>query len=194
MKPIKDWDKIKGTHPGESLSAPPPGVYICRIADVTEMQSKTNRPMLKIDFDINEGEYKDYYSRDYENRQERGWEARWGLSLYQITDGNCTSNFKGLIEDIEKSNANFTFEFNTAKLLGKLVAVMLDAEEYEYNGKYRQRLKAGRTYTLKQYAKGECGEPSLIDVKGKRRKYAESAPEPEQKTDPDTVDDMDIPF
>ncbi len=194
LKPIKDWEKIKGTHPGETMSAPPPGVYVCRIVEVSEMQSKTNRPMLKIDFDINEGEFKDYFSADFENRQERGWEARWGLSLYQLTDGNCLSNFKGLIEDIEKSNANFTFEFNTAKLLGKVVAVMLDAEEYEYNGKFRQRLKAGRTYTLKQFAKGECGQPCLIDVKGKRHKLDEHKPESDDNTAPDHVDDLDIPF
>ena len=195
MKPIPDWDNIKPAHPGDLPESPPPGPYICRIVNVDETTSKAGQPMIKLDIDIDEGVFKDFFYNDFKSLKARGWEPRWSLSIFQLFNGNSAPFFKGLIDDIQKSNPNFKFDFNTSKLVGKRLVVMLDSDEYNYNGSVRTRLKAGRTFTVKQFENGECGEPFVIGTDGKRRKLSSQPPPPPEPMPEDyDVSELDIPF
>lgn len=188
MKKPADWEKVTAAHYGDRREEPTPGAYVCRIINAYEAKSQAGRPMLKLDIDIAEGEYAGYYADDLTNRKERGWEAYWKLTINQVTDGTSTRFFKGLIEDIERSNEGFRFDFNEAKLVGKLIGVMLDGEEYKsQNGFKGVKLKAGRTFTVREVRAGVKLEPKVRTLDG-----AEVHSTPEGGIE--HVDDADIPF
>ena len=107
-----------------------PGGYICKILDAEESLSKTGKQMLILSYDIVEGEKKDYFKKQYkENTSEyKKWKGRY----WQLTEGESTKYFKGMIKAIEESNPNFKFNFNEKELKGKFFGGIFGREEF-YN-------------------------------------------------------------
>lgn len=119
MKPIANYEATEAK--GESKRITPDG-YVCRIKSVTDHPDKE---YLYIEFDIAEGEFKDYY---LEGMEKLGF---WGGRFYRYYSDNALKYFKAFITSIERSNSGFKWDWGEQKLVGKYFGAVLREEEYE---------------------------------------------------------------
>ena len=133
MQKPSDWDTTPAIT-GEYIPLPPGG-YECRIVKVQKGESKSGAEMLTIAFDIESGPYMGYYRKQYEGRKASNADAKWGGMYYQLTAGDHQGRFKGMLQNIEKSNPGYTWDWNEQSLVGKLFGGKFREEEYIYNGK-----------------------------------------------------------
>lgn len=132
MKPYNGYKKGTPTQEREKL---PVGGYVLKIMNAEEV-TYTWGSVLKISFDIAEGEYKDFYAKDYKSQQEpKKWKG-----VRQITvpaDGDEDKNkdyFANQIANIEASNPGYEWDWNEKGLKNKLVGGVFGEKEYEFNG------------------------------------------------------------
>lgn len=112
VEEAKDYDILKA------------GGYICVITGVID---KADKEYLKIEFDIKEGEYKDYYSKLYESFN------FWAGSFIKSYKEGALPFFKKFITTVEKCNPGFKWMNDETQLENKLVGLVLSEEEYENN-------------------------------------------------------------
>lgn len=136
----------------------PTGNYKMKIIKAEETTSKSGRQMLKIAFDVAEGEFKDFYKKKYEvdlKRQSNANSnkvAKWSNDAiyYQMCDENNLGRFKGFMKCLEDSNPNFTWEWDESKLKGLLFAGQTHNEPDEYNGKVYDHNKLVNVYPVSE--------------------------------------------
>ena len=133
MQKPSNWDTTPAIT-GEYTPLPPGG-YECRIVKVQKGESKSRAAMLTIAFDIESGKYAGYYRKQYEGRKSGNADAKWGGMYYQLTEGQQQGRFKGMLENIEKSNPGYVWNWDEQSLVGKLFGGKFREEEYIYNGK-----------------------------------------------------------
>lgn len=105
------------------------GGHICKILKAKEGTTQNGNSYLDIFFDIEEGEQAGYYSRRYEEMNKNG-QAKWQGVYRQFTGVNSTPYFKGMIENIEKSNPGYKFDFNETTLINKIFGGVFGREQY----------------------------------------------------------------
>lgn len=140
MRKPEGWDTE--TPKGRNFERPKAGAYICKVVKAEEKVSKTGKQMLALDLDIAEGKCEGFYKWRYtENTFKYSGTARWGCTLYQLTEGGSLPYFKDLINHIEQEN-NFVFDFDERKLVGKRIGIMFVEEEYiNKDGEVKTSLK-----------------------------------------------------
>ena len=114
----------------------PVGGYICKYVNVEDIEKKE---YLYMEFDIAEGEFKDYYKDLYDSRN------FWGGNLYRSYKDTAAGMFKAFTTAVEASNPRYTWDWNERGLINKLVGIVLQEEEYiptqgENAGKVKTRL------------------------------------------------------
>lgn len=118
-----------------------PGGYVCKITAVEDVPDKE---YLRIEFDIAEGDFKDYYKGLYLAK------AFWGGVLIRSYKEAARPFFKGFITSVAESNSGFKFDNDEKKFVGKLVGIVLGEEEYRKNdGTNGTRLRAVTTRSAK---------------------------------------------
>lgn len=134
----KDYDSASAFDGGSSLPKLTIGGHICRIRNARlEKTQRSNKDMLVIAFDINEGgEFDGFYQKVFEVRRKYNADAKWsGIFRTTITnaEGNTNGFFKGLIEAVEASNNGYNFKAsgcNELSLQGKFIGFNFGEEEY----------------------------------------------------------------
>ena len=123
----------------------PPGGYICRIVEAKEQHSKSGRNMLVLGLDIAEGEYKDFYLKQFQRRHEETPDAKWPCLYYQLTDGDSVGRLKGLLMALEESNDGFilaSWDWDEKRLKKLLCCGVFREEEYlNHENKVRTSVK-----------------------------------------------------
>ena len=151
MKKFSNYDDIEANEfvPTEKLT---PGPHLCVIKDAVEVSYKRKDgtgefPMLNIRFDITgDEELAGFYDRKYKRKIEEAekegndvtsvrYEGIYRLSI-PVDDGSeqdekTKVNFKTVITAIEKSNKNYTFDFEEKTLIGKIFCGVFGIEEFE---------------------------------------------------------------
>lgn len=115
----------------------PAGGYVAKIMDASVISYEWGE-VLKIDFDIAEGEHSGFFAADY--RANTANDKKWRGS-YRINIPNENSqyfdrqrkSFNNLIACLEETNAGFHFDWDEAKLKGKGIGVLFRNKEWEYN-------------------------------------------------------------
>lgn len=143
MKPIKDFDKVQAPGNIENI---PAGAYICDIKSAKEVANRnSNGTHLEILFDVLEGDYKEFFAKDYrsQNREDKFWR---GIINQNIPDENSQKYeqqckfFKRFVNAVEESNSGYHWDWNEAALKGKKIGVVFGEQE-----KQSQR---GTVYTV----------------------------------------------
>lgn len=192
MKPINDWDNIQPAQEREQL---PLGAYLVKIMDAKEVVTdKSSR--LDVSIDIAEGEYKDFYAKDYkgQNRENK----RWRGVLRQFIpkedgsdmDGFTKSNFKRFMNAIEESNSGFHWDWDERKLKGLVVGCVFRSEEWEFNGKSGWTVKPFLFIPVDKYRDGEFKLPEDRPLQNK----SQAASTQFSKNTSDDLSDEDLPF
>lgn len=132
---FKDYESTKAYTEIPQL---PKGGYIVKILSA-EVKENSNGQYVQLACDIAEGEYKDFYKRDYNNQQgeDKKWHCYYLLNVPKDDgterDGWTKRRFKTVITALEESNPKFHFDWDEKKLKGLVVGGLFNLREYEKN-------------------------------------------------------------
>ena len=142
------YDETEAKVGGGEFPQPTAGGYVAKIVTAEIKTSQKGKEMLVLGIDIAEGEFKDHWTKLKEK-----FENAFYPSIFQLTEGEHTGYFKGLISAIEKSNSGYQWNWNEGTLIGKRLGVNLREEEYKNkNGEVKTSLKVAY-FTTAQEAK-----------------------------------------
>lgn len=138
-----------------------PGGYICKILKV-ESEEKPYGDLLRIAFDIVEGEHEGFYKRSFENKKQFSEDAKWPGMYYQTIKQDDLRFFKGFITSLEASNNKFTWDWDEKKLVGKLFGGVFGEEEYRKNdGSIGMSCKCKSVRSVEAIKKGNFKRPDI---------------------------------
>ena len=150
-KPM-NWDSTSAVI-GSGYKSLPAGNYKCKIVGCETTQSKNGNQMLKIAFDVVEGEFAHIYMERYEATKKGNTEAKYPAAgiYYQLIGDEHTGRLKGLIQCLEMSNPQFKWNWDEKALKGLFFAGQFREEEY-YNqkGELRSSTKLVNIYPLEE--------------------------------------------
>jgi len=119
----------------------PVGGYVLKIMDAKESTSKWGNTLL-ISYDIAEGDFKDFFTRNYKSQtgEDKKWKGVYRLRVPK-DDGSeqdawTTRRFNTVIVNIEESNQGYFWDWDERKLKGKLIGGLFNNKEYEFNGRH----------------------------------------------------------
>lgn len=117
----------------------PAGGYVAKILNA-KVEEYSWGEKLVISFDIAEGEYKDFFRKQYnENtREDKKWKGNFRLTV--PNEGNQyfdsqKRTFGNAIWSIEESNPGYHWDWNESALKGKMVGVLFRNYEYDVDGR-----------------------------------------------------------
>ena len=123
-----------------SASEPiPAGGYVAKILNA-KVEEYSWGEVLVISFDIAEGEYKDFFSKQYKEntREDKKWKGNFRLTVPQESNQYFDSQkrtFGNAIWAIEESNPSFRWAWDENALKGKMVGVLFRNYEYDVDGR-----------------------------------------------------------
>ena len=120
MKKI-DWNNVEEAKGFDKL---PAGGYVCGITAVEDVEASE---YLKLEFDIAEGEYKNYYRSLYDNK------GFLGGKFIKSYKEKARGFFKKMLTAFEKSNPGFVFDNDEKALKRKFIGLVIGYEEYVKN-------------------------------------------------------------
>lgn len=164
-----------------------PGGYICKILQAQDVPLADNGKgdYLKIDFDIAEGKFKDYFNNLYELFGSWPYEGSFIKSYKE----KALPFFKGFITAIENSNPKYKWKDDEKTLSGKLIGLVLGEEEYiSKDGEVKSKLYVS---DVRSVDKIKSGDFKVQILKSLQNKFAQSSKEDDFiKLD----DDAELPF
>lgn len=132
-------EKIQGYDEAEALTGEyevlKPGKYICKIVNAREeLSAKSGRKMLVIEFDIADGEHKDFYKRKHQEALASNTEAKWSGVYRQMLEGEKAAGFlKGMMTSLSACNPKFKWDWDESKLVGLKFGGLFGREQYKGN-------------------------------------------------------------
>ncbi len=185
MQPINNYANIQASSGG--FEKPGPGAYLCRITNVFDvpMDPKTGKgDYLRVEFDIHEGKFKDYYSEGYQRI------GKWFGSFIRSYKEKALPMFKHFTETVERSNVGYKWDWNERGLCGKLIGLVFGEEEYVAGtGEVKTRTYVADVKTADQIDSGDYKVPALKLLSGGQVPVQVAAPFPVSSDD-----DSDLPW
>lgn len=190
FKKPKDYDNVRV---GEPRILPADG-YICKILKAEETESRTGKPMLKVFFDITNGEFEGYFKDMYQN-----WKAsaddpqsvKWPFTgtkwiLLYDNEGATNRDFKSFCTALEDSGISVWKNdmFDVGALKDANVGIIFRREEHEYNNARSWRTTPWGFRSVKTIESGSFNVPEDKSL----------APKPVIETDSFSSLDEDLPF
>ena len=140
FKKPKDYEDV---HVGEYRILPADG-YICRILKAEECKSKAGKAMIKVAFDITEGDYAGYFTDMFQNWKALAKdpsEVKWPFNgtkwiLLLDNEGATNRDFKSFCTALEDSGTEVwkNDTFDAARLKDAKVGIIFRREQNEYAG------------------------------------------------------------
>ena len=171
MKAIQNWDNIQESGSFQRLK---PGGYLIKILNVQDFPEKQ---YLKISFDISDGAEKGFFKKQFDSdtRAEKKWpNAGSFVRSYKET---AAGMFKGFIGAVERSNKNFTWNWDEKSLVGKIVGIVAAEEQYQnQKGQVRDRTYVASVRSVDVIKSGEFEVPEKKMLDASKVTTAVSAP------------------
>lgn len=193
---IKKFNSYEKTQAYKDYEQLPKGGYILKIMGA-EVYENRNGQYVKISCDIAEGEYKDFYSKEYRAQQseDKKWHCNYLLNVPKDDgteqDGWTARRFKTVIEALEESNSGYHFDWDERKFKGKLIGGLFNEREYEKNdGTVGRATNLAQLCTVEKIREGKFKIPADKLLKGKQ---SQSASNDDFMTLPDGADE-ELPF
>ena len=125
MKAFNGLEIKKSVGASEPL---PAGGYVAKIINA-KVEEYGWGEVLVISFDIAEGEYKDFFGKQYKEntREDKKWKGNFRLTVPQESNKYFDSQkrtFGNAIWAIEESNTGYHWDWNETALKGKMVGVL----------------------------------------------------------------------
>ncbi len=164
MKKFNGYDETQAYRGFEKL---PVGGYIVKIQNVRFMEGKNgNSDMITLAFDVTEGEYKDYFKKQFESQttEDKKWKGTFTIYCPKDDgsekDGWTKRSFKTIMEDIEASNPGYVWNWDENTLKGKNLGIIFGEVNDVIDGKEIKYNKAKKTSSVENIKKGNFKIPN----------------------------------
>lgn len=138
MRQLNGYAQAQAYSDSERL---PAGGYVLKILDV-EYQTNDWGDVIKLSFDVEEGEQKGFFARNYKGQtgEDKKWKGTYRLRVPK-DDGTeqdewTMRRFKTVVTRFEESNQGYHWNWDEQTLKGKLVGALFNNKEYEYKGRH----------------------------------------------------------
>lgn len=130
-----------------------PGGYICEITCVEDFPDKE---YLKLEYDIIDGEFKDYFRNIYNNS------GYWIGNFIRSYKNKALPFFKQFIVAVEKSNLRYKWNNDETTLMGKKLGLVIAEEEYlARDGSVKVRNYVASIHESSKILNGDFKVPAL---------------------------------
>ena len=193
---LPKYDKAQRRKTFEQL---PKGAYVIKIKNAKEDKWPSGEPVLKIAFDIAEGEYTDFYQKqfDADTREDRKWpfDAVYNLNVPGDKSPQYVwDNWNTFFADLEDSNGGFVFDGSVKKLTNKVIGGKFANKQNENNGTVYDHIVLRWSCVADDVRNGKPGKmPNDKLVKPSAFRQAPSAAPDDFINVPDGSED-EIPF
>lgn len=149
---------------GFSFELLPKGAYVCKILRVAEVDNKNGKGKhIEIGFDIAEGEYKDFYKKQFDanTNEDKKWpaDARYNLGVPDDSSPEwLVQNWDTFWTNVEDSNNGYVFDGDGDKLKNKLFGGLFHNEQSEYNGTVYDHTRLKWTRSAQDVREGKYGK------------------------------------
>ena len=178
----------------KSMSASDPlpaGGYVAKILNA-KVEEYSWGEVLVISFDVAEGEYKDFFSKQYKEntREDKKWKGNFRLTV--PNEGNQyfdsqKRTFGNAIWAIEESNSGYHWDWNEAALKGKMVGVLFRNFEYDVDGNQGWSTECCTFVSVEDVRTGNFKQPKDKPLK---RKESYSSNQFSEMVEIDSTDDL----
>ena len=184
----------------KSFETLPKGAYVVKITNAKEEKWPSGDSVIRIAFDIAEGEYKDFYQKqfDADTKEDKKWPFDAVFNLNVPTDDSkdyIWTEWNTFFADLEDSNNGFVFDGDVKKLRGKLIGGKFRNEQSSYKGNVYDHTKLKWTCVAEDVRTGNAGKMPK-DKLVESNKAGSEAPQVDADgfmTVPDGVDE-EVPF
>lgn len=173
IKKPNNWNNVQEFTDRPKL---PLGAYVCKVRKAV-LQATDYGEQLCVLFDIIEGDFRDYFKKDFDgntnaNKKWKGVLRQW----LPKDDGSekdewTKSAFKGMVTAFEKSNPGYQFDWNEASLAGKVIGILFRNEEWEYDGKTGWAVRPFRAISTDSVRSNDFRLPKDKPLKNKTNNY-----------------------
>ena len=172
----------------------PAGGYVAKIMDATVISYDWG-DVLKVDFDIAEGEHKGFFATDYRNNtnDDKKWRGTYRINIPNESNQYFDSqrkSFNNLIACLEETNNGFHWAWDETALKGKGIGVLFRNKEWEYNGSTGWTTECCAVTTAKDIREGNFKMPKDKPLKAKAANTGVNS----ETTFAPVDDDADLPF
>ena len=159
---FKDYAQTKGYGDYTPLQK---GGYVIQIKSAT---AKTNSvgQYVEIAFDIAEGEFANYYTKDYQNQtgEDKRWHGNFFLNVPKDDgsekDGWTKRSFKSFTEALEASNPGYKFDWDEQKFRNLYIGGLFNEQEYrKRDGSIGRSTNLARVTTVEKIRTGNYKLP-----------------------------------
>lgn len=169
----------------------PAGGYVAKITDC-EVISYDWGDVLRVDFDICEGEYKGFFAADYRNNtsDKKTWRGNYRLNIPNERNQYFDSQqrtFNNFVACVEETNSGFHWDWDESKLKGKGIGVLFRNKEWEMDGNTGWTTECCAVTTANEIREGKFKMPKDKALKHKAVAATSSVFTPAE-------DDGDLPF
>ena len=109
----------------------PAGAYVCKVLGVKyENGQNGNSDMIRVQFDVAEGEFAGFFQKQYEANQNEDKKYKGNASIYvpkddgSENDGWTKKSFAGWTNAFEESNKGYSWYWDEKKWKGKLIGIV----------------------------------------------------------------------
>ena len=168
MKSFNGLEIKKSVSASEPL---PAGGYVAKILNA-KVEEYSWGEKLVISFDIAEGEYKDFFSKQYKEntREDKKWKGNFRLTVPQESNQYFDSQkrtFGNSIWAIEESNPGYHWDWNEAALKGKMVGVLFRNFEWAMEDRTGWSTEACTFVSVEDVRTGNFKQPKDKPLKNK---------------------------
>ena len=173
MKAFNGLEIKKSMSASEPL---PAGGYVAKILNA-KVEEYSWGEVLVISLDIADGEYKDFFSKQYKEntREDKKWKGNFRLTV--PNEGNQyfdsqKRTFGNAIWAIEESNPGYHWDWNEAALKGKMVGVLFRNYEYDVDGRQGWSTEACTFVSVEDVRTGNFKQPKDKPLRNKTENNA----------------------
>lgn len=172
----QNWENVQVMTDRAKL---PLGAYVCQIKQVA-VQNTDYGAQLAILFDISEGEFKDFFQKDFQGNQNADRKWRGVLRQWLPKDDGSEKDeitkriFKGFVTSFENSNPGYKWNWDESSLVGKTVGILFRNEEWDYNGKQGWAVRPFRAMTADKARSGNYVLPDDKPLNNKGYRMGEA--------------------
>lgn len=195
IKKFGDYAQTKAYTDSEQL---PRGGYVCKIINAKVIENQYGQS-IKVAFDIEEGEHKGYFKNKFDSNTNE--DKKWpGIYLLNVPnddgsekDGWTKRKFRTFTDALEESNSGYHFDWDEQKFKGKLIGLVFNYREYEFNGRTGMTPNPARATSAKKIRDGKFKVPADKILSGSSRSASGSSSSGDFMNIPNTTED-EIPF
>lgn len=171
------YDEAKKKAQSAGAAKLPAGVYVCKI-----LGTKLDGNMLKVQFDVAEGEYKDFFQAQYkaskdEDKKYKGMTTIWlPKDDGSEKDAKTKTTFARWTTSIEESNDGYVWDWDETKWKGKFVGICYGEVGKNIDGKNVRFNECRWPASVESVKSGKAKVPAFFAYKGYSDEPSTTAP------------------